>query len=153
MDCSTPGFPALHYLPEFAQSHVHWVSDAIQPSHPLSSSSSILQSFPASGSFPGSQLLTSGSQSIGASASVLSMNIQDWLPLGLTGLISLQSKELSTVFSSTMDRKHQFFGAQPSLGSNSHIYTWLLGKPQLWLYGPLFAKWCFCFLICGLGFW
>ena len=73
--------------------------------------SSCLQSFPASGSFPMSQLFTSGGQGIGASASVLPMNTQGWLPLGLTGLISLQSKELSGVFSSTTIQKHQFFGA------------------------------------------
>ena len=79
--------------------------------------SSCLQSFPASGSFPMSQLFTSGGQSIGASASalVLSMNIQDLFPLGLTSLISLQSKGLPRVFSSTTIRKHQFFSTQPSL--------------------------------------
>ena len=64
---------------------------------------------------------------IGASVSVLPMNIQDWFPLGLTGLISLLSKGLSTVFSSTTVWKHQFFGAQPYLWPNSHIHTWLLG--------------------------
>ena len=86
-----------------------------------------------------------------ASASVLPINIQDWFPLGLTGLISLLSKGLSRVFSSTTDQKHQFFSAQPSLWPNSHIRIWLLEKPQLWLYGPLSAKWCLCFLICCLG--
>ena len=82
-----------------------------------------LQSFPASGSFPMSQFFTSGGQSTGvsASASVLPMNIQDWFPLGLTGLISLPSKGLSRVFSSTTVQKHQFFSAQLSLESNSHI--------------------------------
>ena len=95
VDCSTPGFPLLHYLPEFAQTSVHWVGDAIQPSHPLSLPSPAL-SFPASGSFSGSRLFTSDGQSIGASASasVLPVNIQGWFPLGLTGLISLQSKGL-----------------------------------------------------------
>ena len=92
---------------------------------------SCLQSFPASGSFSVSQLFVSGGRSIGASAlaSVLPMNIQDWFPLGWTGLISLKSKGLSRVFSSTTVQKHQFFGAQPSLWSNSHIHTWLLEKP------------------------
>ena len=90
----------LHHLPEFAQTHVHRVSDAIQPSHPLSSPfSSCLQFFTVSGSFPVSQLFASDGQSIGASTSVLPMNIQGWFPLGLTGLISLQSKGLSRVFS------------------------------------------------------
>ena len=79
-------------------------------------------------------------QSIGASALVLPMNIQDWSPLGLTGLISLLSKRLSRVFYITTVQKHRFFGAQPSLSSNSHICTWLVEKPQLWLYGSLSAK-------------
>jgi len=103
--------------------------------HPTISSSvlpfsSCLQSFPASGSFPRSQFFTSGGQSIGvsASASVLPMNIQDWFPLGRTCLITLQSKGLSRVFSNSIVQKYQFFGTQPSLWSNSHIYTWLLKK-------------------------
>ena len=78
---------------------------------------------------------TSGGQSIGASASVLLMNIHGWFPLGLTGLISLLSKGPSRTFSTTTVQKHQFFGAQPSLWSNSHTHTWLLKKPYLWLYG------------------
>ena len=86
------------------------------------------ESFPASGSFPMSQFFSSGGRSIGASASVLPMNIQDWFPLGLTGLITLQSKGLSTVLSNTALQKHQFFGAQPSSQSNSHIHTWLQEK-------------------------
>ena len=104
--------------------------------HPTISSSvthfpSCLQSFSASGSFPVNWLFTSGGQSIGASASasVLPMNIQSLFPLGLTGLISLLSKRLSRVFSSTTIRKHQFFGAQLSLSSNFHIHTQLLEKP------------------------
>ena len=103
--------------------------------HPAISSSVVpfcfcLQSFPASGSFPVSQLFESGGQSIGvsASASVLPTNIQDWSPLGWTGLISWQSKELSRVFSNTTIQKHQF-SAQLSLWSNSHIHTWPLEKP------------------------
>ena len=95
--------------------------------------SSCHQSFPASGSFPVSQFFPSGGQSIGvsASASVLPMNIQDWFLLGWTGWISLQSKGLSRVFSNTTVQKHQFFGAQLSLGSNSHIRTWLLENHSL----------------------
>ena len=101
-----------------------------------------------------SWLFASGGQSIrvSASASILPMSIQCWYPLGLTGLISLQSKGLSRVFSSTAVQKHQFFSAQPSLWSNSHMHTWLLEKPQFWLYSPLSAKWCLCFLICCLRF-
>ena len=90
--------------------------------------SSCLPSFPASGSFLRSQFFALRDQRIGASASVLPMNIQDWFPLGWTDLIFLQSKELSRVFSNTMVQKHQFFSAQPSLWSNSHIHMWLLEK-------------------------
>ena len=104
--------------------------------HPAISSSvipfsSCRQSFPASGYFPVSQFFTSGGPSIGASASasVLPMNIQDWFPLEWTGWISFQSKGLSRVFSNTTVQKHQFFGAQPSSQSNSHIHTWPQEKP------------------------
>ena len=109
MDCRTPGFSVLYQCPELAQTYVHQVGDPIQPSHPVVPFSSCLQSFLASGSFLMSQLFTSGGQSIVASgsASVLPMNIQDWFPLGLTGLISLQSKGLSRVFSNTTVQKHQ----------------------------------------------
>ena len=112
--------------------------------HPIISSSvvpfsSSLRSFQASGSFSVSWFFASGGQSIGvlASASVLPMNIQDWVPLGLISLIFLQSKELSRVFSNTTVQKHQFFSIQLSLWSNSYIHTWLLEKPKLWLYRPL----------------
>ena len=115
--------------------------------HPTISSSvspfsSCLQSFPESGSFQMRQLFASGGQSIGvsASASVLPVKIQDWFPLGWTDWISSQSKGLSRVFSNTTVQKHQFFSTQPSSQSNSHIHTWLLEKPLLWLDGPLLAK-------------
>ena len=103
MDCSTPGLPVHHQLPEFTQTHVHQVGDAIQPSHPVIPFSSCLQSFPAWGSFPMSQLFASCGQSTGdsASASVLPINTQDWSPLGWTDWISLQSKGLSRVFPNT----------------------------------------------------
>ena len=128
--------------------------------HPTISSSvipfsSCLQSFPTSGSFPMSQFFASDDQSIGvsASASVFPMNIQDWLPLGLIGLTSLQSKVLSRVFSNATVQKHQFFNTQPSLRSNSHIHAWL---PKLCLYGPLSVKqWPLsvkqCYLVCCLS--
>ena len=130
-DCSTPEFPVLHYLPEIAQTHVHWVDDAIQPSSSVIPFTSYPQSFSALESFPMSQFFASGSQSIGASTSapVLPMNIQDWFLLGWTDWISLQSKGLSRVFSNTTVQKQLFFSAQPSLLSNSHIHTWLLKKP------------------------
>ena len=123
MDClaSTPGLPVHHQLRKLTQTHIHQVSDAIQPSQPLVPFSSHLQSFPASGSFPMSQLFASGGQSIGVSASDLPMNIQGCLPLGLAGLISLQSKGLSRVLYNTTVQKHLFFGTQLSLWSKSHI--------------------------------
>ena len=105
--------------------------------HPAVSSSvvpfsSCPQSLPASESFPMSQLFTWGGQSTGVSAlaSFLPKNTQGWSPLEWTGWISLQSKGLSRVFSNTIVQKHQFFGAQLSSQSNSHIHTWLLEKPQ-----------------------
>ena len=118
MDCSMPGFPVPHHLPEPAQTHIYGVGDAVQPSHPLSS--------PSPPVFNLSQLMswlfTSDGKSIGSSASVLPINIQGWFHLGLTGLISLLSKGLSRVFSSTTVRRHQFFSTQPFLLPNSHIY-------------------------------
>ena len=131
MDHSMPGLPVHHQLPESTQTRLlSWWC------HPTISSSVVpfsfcLQSFPASGSFQMSQFFPSGGQSIGVSASalVLPMNIQDWFPLGWTGWISLQSKGLSRVFSNTTVQKHQFFSAQPSSQSNSHIHTWPQEKP------------------------
>ena len=111
-------------------------SDSLSQWCPPAISSSVIpfsschQSFPASGSFPVCQFFTSGGQSIGALASVLPVNIQDWFPFGSTGLILLSLLVwLSRVFSSTTVLKHQFFGAQPSLWSRSHIHMWLLEKP------------------------
>ena len=103
MDCSTSGFPILHYLLKLAQIHVHWINDAIQPSHPLSSPSPPALNLSQHQSiFPKSWLFTSSGQRIGvsASASVVPMNIQGWFPLGWTDTL-LQSKGLSRVFSST----------------------------------------------------
>ena len=113
MDCSRPGLPVHHQLPRFTKTHVHWVGDAIQLSHPLSSPSSTFNLSQHQGLFQWVSS-ASGGQSIGAlaSASVFPMNIQDWSPLGWTGWISLQSKGLSRVFSNTTVQKHQFFGAQ-----------------------------------------
>ena len=123
MNCSTPGLPVHHQLPEFTQTHIHWVSDAIQPSHPVVSFSSYPQSPPASECFPMSQLFAWGGQSTGVSAlaSFPPKNTQDWSTLEWTGWISLQSKGLSRVFSNTTIQKHQFFCTQPSLWSNSHM--------------------------------
>ena len=107
IDCSMPGFRVHHHLQELPQNHVHrveWCHPTISSS--VVPSSSCLQSFPASASFPVSQFFTSGGQSIGASAStsILPRNIQDWFPLGLIGLISLQSRGLSRVFSNTSSK-------------------------------------------------
>jgi len=117
MDCSTPGLPVHHQLSELAQTHS---IESVMPSNYLILCRPLLllpSIFPASGSFPMSQLSTSGGQSIGVSAlaSVLPMSIQDWFPLGLPSWISLQSKGLSRVFSNTSVQKHQFFGTQLSL--------------------------------------
>ena len=132
MDCSTPGFPVHHQLLELAQTHVvHRLGDAIQLSYLLSSPSSPTFSLSQhQGFFPVSQFFKSSGQSIGAlaSASVIPINIQDQFPLRLTSLIPLLSKGLSRVFSSITVQKHQFFGTQPSLWSNSHILTRLLEK-------------------------
>ena len=120
--------------------------------HPTISSSvvpfSCLQSFPASGSFAVSRLFPSSGWNIesSASASVLPMNIQEWFPLGFTGLIFLQSKGLSTIFSNTTVQKHQFFGAQPFLWSNCHIHTWLLEKPLA------LTRWTFVSKVMSLPF-
>ena len=128
MNGSMAGFPVLNNLLEFAQTHVHWIGDAIQPSHPLSSPSppafnlSEHQGLFQRGS---SSNEASGGQSIGVSASalVLPMNIQDWFPLGSTGWVSLQSKGSSRVFSSTTFQKHQFFSTQLSLLSQPYMTT------------------------------
>ena len=131
MDCSMPGFPVLHYFLEFAQTLVLWVSGAIQPSHPLLPlSPPALNLSQHQGLFPMSPIFPPVGQRTGtsASASVLPMNVQDWFPLELTSLISLLSNGLSRVFSSITICAYQFFGAQPSLWSNSHIRTWLLEK-------------------------
>ena len=127
LDCGTPGLPVHHQLPGLTQTHVHRVSDAIQPSHPLSSPSPAFNLFQHQGVF---QWVSSSHQvaKVSASASVLPMNIQDWFPLGWTGWMSLQSKGLSRVFSNFTVQKHKFFGAQLSLWSYSHILTWLLEK-------------------------
>ena len=124
MDCSTPWFPVHNQLLEPTQTHVHRIGDAIQSVHPLSSPSP--PAFNLSqhqGLF--SRFFASGGQSIGASASasVLPMNIQDWFPLGSTGLISLLSKGLSRVFSNITLQKHQFFGTQLYLSLEKEMAT------------------------------
>ena len=121
---TSPSFPVLQYLPEFAQTHVHCIGDAIQPSHPLSSPSPAFNLSQHQSLFKwvhsSHQLASLGAS---ASASALLMNIQGWFPLRLTDLISSQSKGFSTVFYNTTVQKHQFFGTKTSLWANSHICT------------------------------
>ena len=128
IDCSTPGFPVHHQLPELAQTYVQsrWCHSSISSS--VIPFSSCLQSFPASGSFLMSQLLASGGQSIGTSAKSFQWIFRidflwDWLVWSPCSL-----KDSQKVFSNTTVQKHQFFGAQPSLWSNSHIHKRLLEK-------------------------
>ena len=131
MNPSIPSFLFHHQLPEITQTHVHRVGDNTRPSHPLLTLfSSYPQSLPASGSFPVKEIFPWGGQSIGVSASALTlpMNTQEW-SLGWTGWISLQSKGLSRAFSNTTVEKHQFFSTQLSSQSNSNIHTWPLEKP------------------------
>jgi len=122
-DCSTPGFPVHHQLPELTQTHVHHISDAIQLSHPLSSPLLLPSIFPSIRVFSnGSVLHIRWPKYWSFSFGIRPSNeyIQSWFPFGWTGLISLQSKGLSRVSSNTTVQKHQFFGTQPYLQSNSH---------------------------------
>ena len=141
MDCSSPGIPVLHHLLELAQTHVYWVSDAIQPSH-LCHSLLLLPSIFRTLRVSSNELALHIRWPKYWSFSISPSNeYQGWFPLGLTGLISLLSKGLLKVFSTTAIWKHQFFSAQPSLWSNSHFHILLLGKPLLWLYGLLLTMW------------
>ena len=164
MDCSMPGFHVLQYLLEFAQTMPF---ELMMPSNhlilccPLLLKPSVFLSIRV---FSSDSALHIRWPSIGASASasVQPLNIQRWYPLQLTGLISLLSKGLSRVFSNTTVQKHQFFGAQLSSQSNSHVHTWLLGKTialtiqafvsklMSLLLGKRSKKWCLWFLICYL---
>ena len=131
MNHSTPGLPVHHQLPEFTQTHVHRVRDAIQPSHPLSSPSPPAPNPSLHQTLFQSELFAWGGQSTGvsASASFLPKKFQGWSSSEWTGWISLQSKGHSRVFSNTTVQKHQFFSAQASSQSNSHIHTWPQEKP------------------------
>ena len=142
MDCSTSGFPVSHHLLESAQVHVSCISDTIQSSHPPLPSSPLPSIFPSIMVFSDESAVCIRGQCIevSASASVLPKCIQRWFPLRLTGLISSLFKGLSRVFSSTAVRRHQFFGALPSLQFSSHNHTWSLGRSQPELYGPMLAE-------------
>ena len=142
MDCSTLGLPVPHHLPEFAQVHVHCISDAIKTSHPL------MPSFPSAldlsqHHFPMSHLFASDDQNIGvsASASVLPVSIQGYFPFRLAGLISLLSRGLSGVFSSITDRRHQFFGVCLVYGpSLTTVCDHWEDHSLVYIYGPLSAE-------------
>ena len=125
LNCSTPGLPVHHQLPEFTQTHVHQVSDAIQPSHPLSSPSPPAPIPPSIRVFSNeSTLCMRGPKYWSFSFSISpSKEHPGLISFRWTGWISLQSKGLTRVFSNTTVQKHQFFGAQPSSQSNSHIHT------------------------------
>ena len=151
MNYSKPDFPVLHYLPEFAQTHVHWVSDShfhLILCHPLLLLLSIFPSIRVFSSELTLRIMWPKYWSFSFSISPPS-EYSGLISLRIDCLISFMSKGLSRVFSSTTVWKHQFFGAQPSLWSSSPIHTWLLEK--LWLDGPLSAKWYLCFLIHYIG--
>ena len=131
MNRSMPGLPVHHQLLEFTQTHIHRVSDAIQPSHPLASPSPPAPNPSQHQSFPMSQLFAWGGQSTGVSAlaSFLPKKSQGWSPSEWTGWISLQSKGLSRVFSNTTVQKHQFFGAHPKQSTSSFLISVHLVQP------------------------
>ena len=146
MGCSVPAFPVLHHIPEFAQTHVHWVGDSIQSSPPLSPPS--LPALNLSQYHSLSQWVSSLHQvtkvlELQFQHLPFFMNIQGWFPLGLTGLISLISKGLSRVFSSATILKHQFLVLGLLRVQLSPLYM-ATGKT---IYGPLSAKWCLCFIV------
>ena len=135
MDSSTSGLSVHHQPPKFTQTHVHWVGDAIQPSHPLSSPSPTFNLSQHQGLFKWVSYFCQVAKVLEFQHQSLPMNIEDWSPLGWTDWTTLQFKGLWRVFSNTTVQKHQFFGAKPSSQSNSHIHTWPQEKPEPWLDG------------------
>ena len=138
MNHSTPGLPVHHQLPEFTQTHVHWVGDAIQPSHPLSAPS---PPAPNPSQHQGLFQWVNSSHEVAKVLEfqlqhVFPVNTQGWSPFEWTGWLSLQFKGLLRVFSNTTVQKHQYFSDQISSQSNSHIHTSPLRKPQPWLDRP-----------------
>ena len=131
MDFSISGFPVHHQLLELTQTHVHWVGDAIQASHPLSSHLPPPSIFHSIRVFSNESVLYIKWPKYWSFSLCISPSNEysDWFPLGLTGWISLQSKGLSRIISNITVQKHQFFDSQLSLWSYSHIHTWLLEKP------------------------
>ena len=134
MDCSTPGSPVFHYLLKFAQTHVHRVSDATQPFHPLSSPSlPVLNLSQHQGKWPKYWSFSFSISPFNEYPGLVSFRIDCFDLLAVQGT-------LKRVFSNNTVEKHQFFGAQPSLWSKCHICTWLLEKPHLWLHGTFISK-------------
>ena len=152
MDCSTPGFLVLHCLLEFAQTHVHWVDDAIQWSHPLSSLS------PSAFNLSQHEGLFQWVHSLHQEAKVLELQLHhlsfQWI-FRVDFLLDWLIWSCSPRDSQESSLTPQFKGINSSVLSflygPTHIHTWLLEKPLLWLDGPLSAKWCLCFLICCLS--
>ena len=149
MDWSTPCYLVFHHLPEFVQTHVHWGGDVIQPSHPLlPPSPPALNLSQHQGISTESALCNKWPKYRSISFSISPSNEYKGLisfPLGLTGLISLQSKGLSRAFSSTTLQKHQFLGTQPSLCSNSYIHSWLWEKKNQKSFDYMDLCWQRCF--------
>ena len=142
MSHSKLGLLVHRQIQESTETHVHCIGDAIEPSYPLSTPSPPpLTLSQHQDLFKWvSSLHQVAKVGVSASTSVLPINIQHWFPLGWTGLISLQSKWLSRVFSNTALQKHQFFGTQPYLWSNSHLCTWLLEKKHSFDYMDFVSK-------------
>ena len=151
MDYSTPDSPVLHCLQEFAQTHVHWVDDAIQSSHPLWPHLLLPSIFLSVTVFSNELALHMICPKYWSFSISPSNEYSGLIPFRIDWFDLLASKGLSRVFFSTTVQKHQFLGTQPSVWSNTHIHIWLLEKLQLWLDGSLLARWCLCFLICCIG--
>ena len=153
MDCSTPGIPVFHYLPESTLTHVPWVSDAIQPSHPLSSPSS--PAFNLSQHQGAFQWVSSSHQE----AKILSFSFSISPSNEYSGLVSFRIDWFDLLaVEGPLKSLLQHHNSKASVlqhwafsRSNSHIHTWPLEKPKLWLYRPLLAKWCLCFSIHCVG--
>ena len=150
MNCTRPGFLVLQYLLEFAQTYVPWVGDAIQPSHPLWHPSPHAFNLSHHQSFPVSQFFASGGQRNGTSVSVFLMNIQGWIPLGLTGLFSLLSKALSRSLIQHNNSKISILSCSTFMVQLLHSYMTLENHSFHYMKSSL-AQWYLCFLLCCLG--
>ena len=148
MDCSTPGFPVHHQLPEPTQTHSHQVGDAIQPSHPLLSLFLLPSIFLTIRVFSNESVLHIRWPKYWSLSIMPSNEYSGLISFRINWFDLLAGKGLSSVFSSTAVLKHQFFGAVRYLWSNTHIHPYW--KKHSWLDRPLLTKWCLCFLIYSL---